>query len=197
MAVVKQILSESNASEMTCVTASLQALLKTSLKTNGIPFLRYWCPWESTKVDRLKTAPIDHDTERCIEEEVNKWKLEFEPRVESLEDDVLKMKGEMSCIQGSLSENWRTQAFPELRSRLPEKLPEERLFGRTQEIKKVKELVQSGKVTVVLITGGPGFGKTTVAKEVAHDQLIIIIISQPRQRKDCYFLPPTYKEKRQ
>ena len=66
---------------------------------------------DQEEVDRLKTAPIDLDTERCIEEEVNKWKLEFEPRVESLEDDVLKMKGEMSCIQGSLSENWRTKLF--------------------------------------------------------------------------------------
>ena len=41
------------------------------------------------------------------------------------------------------------------------------MFGRTQEIKEVK--VQSGKVAVVLITGGPGFGKTTVAKEVVHE----------------------------
>ena len=49
-------------------------------------------------VDRLKTKPIDHDTERRVEEEVNKWKLEIEPRVESLEDDVLKMKGELSRI---------------------------------------------------------------------------------------------------
>ena len=49
-------------------------------------------------VDRPKTEPIDHDTERRVEEEVNKWKLEIEPRVESLEDDVLKMKGELSRI---------------------------------------------------------------------------------------------------
>jgi len=43
------------------------------------------------------------------------------------------------------------------------------MFGRTQEIQQVKEFVQSGTVGVVLITGGPGYGKTTVAKEVAHE----------------------------
>ena len=43
------------------------------------------------------------------------------------------------------------------------------MFGRSQEIQKVKEIVESGAVHVVLITGGPGFGKTTVAKLVAHE----------------------------
>ena len=50
-------------------------------------------------VDRLKTEPIDHDTESRVEEEVNKWRVEIEPRVESLEEDAQKMKGEMSRIQ--------------------------------------------------------------------------------------------------
>ena len=53
---------------------------------------------DRTEADRLKTEPIDHDTERRIEEEVNKWKLEIEPRVKSLEEDVRKLKGEMSPI---------------------------------------------------------------------------------------------------
>ena len=114
---------------------------------------------DQTEVDRLKTGPIDHDTERRIEEEVNKWKLEFEPRVERLEKKVRKLE----------SGNWRTQAFLALRSCLPDKLPGERMFGRTQEIKEVKDFVQSGNAAVVVITGGPGFGKTTVAKEVAHE----------------------------
>ena len=113
---------------------------------------------DQTELDRLKTAPIDHDTERRIEEEVNKWKLEFEPRVETLEKKVQKLE----------SGNWRSQAFLELRSCLPDKLPGERMFGRTQEINEVKDFVQSGNAAVVVITGGPGFGKTTVAKEVAH-----------------------------
>ena len=54
---------------------------------------------DRAEVDRLKTEPTDHDTERRIEEEVTKWKLEIEPRVNSLEEDVrFKLKGEMSRI---------------------------------------------------------------------------------------------------
>ena len=184
---------------------------------------------DRTEVDRLKTEPINHDAERRIEEEINKWKLEIEPRVESLEDDVLKLKGGMSRIQGSVSDQ-RTfepadgipfgefednrskissylkdlqvsiyekkiqglksdpvdhelnrgleekfeqrktdQVMSELCNCLPDKLPEECMFGRTQEIQQIKDYVQSATVAVVLITGGPGFGKTTVANEVAHE----------------------------
>ena len=43
------------------------------------------------------------------------------------------------------------------------------MFGRTREIHQVKEIVQSGTVAAVLITGGSGYGKTTVAKVVAHE----------------------------
>ena len=57
----------------------------------------------------------------------------------------------------------------ELFSCLPDKIPEECIFGRTREIQQVKEIVQSGAVAVVLKTGGPGYGKTTVANEVAHE----------------------------
>ena len=69
----------------------------------------------------------------------------------------------MPGIQGSLS------GMSELSSCLPDKIPEGCMFGRIQEIKQVKEFVQSGTVDVVLITGGPGFGKTTVANKVAHE----------------------------
>ena len=57
---------------------------------------------DQTEVDRLKTEPVGHDTESRIEEEVNKWKLEFEPRVKSLEKKIRKLE----------SGNSRTQAFP-------------------------------------------------------------------------------------
>ena len=42
-------------------------------------------------------------------------------------------------------------------------------FGRLQEIRQVTEAIQSGSVSVVWITGGPGFGKTTVANKAAHE----------------------------
>ena len=49
---------------------------------------------------------------------------------------------------------------------LPDEVPE--VFGRSKEIDNVKQYLQSGTDAVVLITGGPGFGKTTVARETAH-----------------------------
>ena len=99
-------------------------------------------------VDRMKTEPIDHDTERRVEEEVNKWKLEIEPRVERLEDDVLKMKGEMSRIQGSLSD----KNTSELANCLPDKVAN--VFGRSQEIQQVIEPIEAKKLGIVVITGG-------------------------------------------
>ena len=65
------------------------------------------------------------------------------------------------------------------------------MFGHTREIREVKDALQSGTFAVVLITGGPGFGKTTVAKEVAHE------LAKPRQRKDCLVLQSTWKDKHQ
>ena len=41
--------------------------------------------------------------------------------------------------------------------------------GRTEEIKQVTKAIQEGKTAAVIITGGPGFGKTTVANNVAHE----------------------------
>ena len=114
-------------------------------------------------VDRLKTEPIDDDTERRVEEEVNKWKLEIGPPVESLEGDVLKMKGEMSRIQGSLS----AQNTSELTNCLPDKVAN--VFGRSEEIQQVIQPIVSNEVGIVVITGGPGFGKTTVANQVGHE----------------------------
>ena len=114
-------------------------------------------------LDRLKTEPIDNDTKRRIEEEVNNWKLEIEPRVERLEDDVLKMKGEMSRIQGSLSD----KNTSELANCLPDKVAN--VFGRSQEIQQVIEPIEAKKVGIVVITGGPGFGKTTVANKVGYE----------------------------
>ena len=83
---------------------------------------------DQTEVDRLKSEPIDHDTKRRIEEEVNKWKL-----ADCLPDEVVNF------------------------------------FGRSQEIEQVMQHINTRKVGIVLITGGPGFGKTTVAKKVGYE----------------------------
>lgn len=111
-------------------------------------------------VDRLKTEPIDHDTDRRVEEEVNKWKLEIEPRLESLEEDVVKMKGEMSRNQAD-------QNTSELADCLPDKVAN--VFGRSKEIQQVIQPIVTRHVGTVIITGGPGFGKTTVANKVGHE----------------------------
>ena len=94
------------------------------------------------KLRSLKNAAIDHDTRR-VEEELEQWRKEKQ----------LEKSGLIS----------------ELCTCLPDDIPEELIFGRSQQVQEVKEKVQSGTVPVVLITGGPGFGKTTVAKRVSYE----------------------------
>ena len=95
------------------------------------------------KIQNLKDDPIDHDTRRAVAEQVEQWR-----NVEQYDE----------C-----------DATSNLCSFLPDKVPEKRMYGREDEIKEVKQIVQTGTVPVVLITGGPGFGKTTVANQVAHE----------------------------
>ena len=94
------------------------------------------------KIQDLKNDPIDHDLTQRVEEQIEQWKREHQDEAE---------------------------VMPQLPSCLPDKMSEDCMFGRTQEIKQVKDFIQSGTVAVVLITGGPGFGKTTVAKKVAQE----------------------------
>ena len=56
----------------------------------------------------------------------------------------------------------------EFSSCLPDQLSEESVYGRSDEIALVKDHVENEGVAVVLITGGPGFGKTTVARMAAQ-----------------------------
>ena len=115
---------------------------------------------DQQEIDRLKEDPIDHDTKRRVDEEVGKWKLDFEPRVQNLEQEVQQLK---LHIQDSKSGH---TAPCELSSCLPDEVQD--VFGRSQKIQQVVKAVQSGKVSIAVITGGPGFGKTTVANKVAH-----------------------------
>ena len=113
---------------------------------------------DQTEVDRLKTTPIGHGTKSRIEEEVNKWKLEIEERVESLEKDVLKMKGEMSLSDQN--------TFQLADSHLPDEVM--KFYGRSREIEQIIQPIVTKKVGIVVITGGPGFGKTTVAIKLGY-----------------------------
>ena len=47
-------------------------------------------------------------------------------------------------------------------------MSDESVYGRSKEIALVKDNVENEGVAVVLITGGPGFGKTTVARMAAQ-----------------------------
>ena len=47
-------------------------------------------------------------------------------------------------------------------------MSEESVYGRCNEVAPVKDNVENEGVAVVLITGGPGFGKTNVARMAAQ-----------------------------
>ncbi|CAH3110264.1 unnamed protein product [Pocillopora meandrina] len=102
------------------------------------------------KLQSLKSATIDHKAQ-LVEEELKQWRKEKE----------LEKIGKVS----------------ELSSCLPDDLSEEHVIGRGDQIQDIKEKVQSGTAPVILITGGPGFGKTTVAKRVACE------LAKPENRR--------------
>ena len=95
------------------------------------------------KIQALKNDSIDHKTQKRVEEEVEKWQ-----QFQELED---------------------IKPISQLDSYFSDILPHERMFGRSQELQEVVKCIEGGTVSVVLITGGPGFGKTTLAKAVAHE----------------------------
>ena len=93
------------------------------------------------KIQALKNDSIDHKTRKRVEEEVEKWQ-----QFQELED---------------------IKAISQLESYFPD--IQEPMFGRSQELQEVVEIIEGGTFRVVLITGGPGFGKTTLAIAVAHE----------------------------
>ena len=96
------------------------------------------------EMEALKKDPIDHDTKRHLEELAKEWnKIQEQERIHS----------------SSFSP----------RSCLPDIIPKINVFGRNKEIERVTKMAEGGDIPVVLVTGGPGFGKTTVAKRVAHE----------------------------
>ncbi|KAK2558039.1 E3 ubiquitin-protein ligase DZIP3 [Acropora cervicornis] len=93
------------------------------------------------KIHGLKNDPVDDNNRSTLEGHIQEW---------------LKLQQEES------------ELIFELSSCLPDQMPEGSVYGRSEEISLVKDYVQSRKVAVMMITGGPGFGKTTVAKKSAE-----------------------------
>ena len=84
---------------------------------------------DQKEIDRLKTEPIDHDTERRVKAEVKQWTLDFETQMYNLEQEVKQMKTEMSQKYKKLLEKQNTE---EVLNSLPDEVLE--VFGRCEEI---------------------------------------------------------------
>ena len=123
---------------------------------------------DKTEIDRLKNEPIDHRTLERVKEDNELWKLaqelngrleNVEKRLENVEGDAQQLKERFSKIQFS---------EPRIESEPNSYLPDEvaGVFGRDKQIKQVIEVIR--QEATVVITGGPGFGKTTVATKAAY-----------------------------
>ena len=133
--------------------------------------------FDQNEINRLKTEPIDHCTEDRVKAEVQEWNLDFETQIQGLKQEVKQMKDKMDRMQESPS----GKTTDGLESCLPDEVP---IFGRSKEIRMVTEAVQTERVAVAVITGGPGFGKTTVANKVAHE-----LVANQRYRNTVLFCP--------
>ncbi|XP_068747053.1 nephrocystin-3-like [Montipora capricornis] len=94
----------------------------------------------------------------------------FRDKIDGLRNDPIDHK--VYQYQAKQWKNWKQQEdeiTSDPYSHIPDKLPEGRMFGRSQQLTEIMKFVEDKDVPVVLITGGPGFGKTTVAKAVANE----------------------------
>ena len=118
---------------------------------------------DQKEINRLQKEPIYPDTHERVKEANERWKLaqELNARLEVVEQDVQQLKERLCIIRVSEP---RTESEPD--SYLPDEVTS--VFGRDEQIKEVIEAIQSGREAAVVITGGPGVGKTTVAIKAAY-----------------------------
>ena len=129
-------------------------------------------------IDEIKMAPLSPEEQSYIEK-LKEWKERDDyilSKLSNVENKVsnLETKVENIVLTESKPQEWEpTSCFPN-------KLP--MFTGREAEIKKVIDLVNDDKKAVVLLHGGPGFGKTAIAIEVSHkldeDPTILVVFSQ-------------------
>ena len=112
---------------------------------------------DQKEIDRLYKEPIYPDTHERVKEANERWKLaqELNARLEVVERDVQQLKETLYIIRVSEPDSY-----------LPDEVTS--VFGRDEQIKEVTEAIQSGREAAVVITGGPGVGKTTVAIKAAY-----------------------------
>ena len=116
---------------------------------------------DQNEINRLKNEPIDDHTDLRVKAEVEQWTPDLESQMQNLTQEVRQMNENISRMQDTS----QTSA-DELANCLPDEVS---VFGRSQEIGIVTEAIQSERIAAVVITGGPGFGKTTVANKVAYE----------------------------
>ena len=93
------------------------------------------------RIQCIKHDPIDGNKCQTLEDIIKKWRQS--------DEEESKFSYERS-------------------SSLPDQRSDESVYGRSNEIALVKDNVENEAIAVVLITGGPGFGKTTVARMAAQ-----------------------------
>ena len=129
-------------------------------------------------IDEIKMAPLSPEEESYIEK-LKEWKH----REDNILSKLSNVENRVSNLETEFENIVLTESKPqewEPTSCFPNKLP--MFTGREAEIKKVIDLVKDDKKAVVLLHGGPGFGKTAIAIEVCHkldeDPTILVVFSQ-------------------
>ena len=115
-------------------------------------------------IDEIKITPLSPEEESYIEK-LKKWK----EREDYILSKLNNVETEVSNLRKTVENLFPSQRKPdewEPTSCLPDRLP---IFtGRKAEIENVISFLIDKEMAVVSLHGGPGFGKTAIAIEVAH-----------------------------
>jgi hypothetical protein len=117
----------------------------------------------------------------ALKEDVSELENGFEARLTILEGNQGRLESRQERVEQNLNEFLKMNSNVKqgsLKNCLPD--CQEKVFGREAEIEHVVGLIQQDKMPCVVLTGGPGFGKTAVAINLAHKlkaSKVIIFVS--------------------